>query len=253
MAATVGTVQELSSGRVRLGMGVGDSAVRMTFGRVATLAELRSAVGMTRGLLEHGKATHEGRDLSLAAVYPGTEIYLSGSGPKTLEAAGELGDGAIIAPGLRLERIDQTNTIVDRGLGKRRDGVKSVRRMLWVACSIRSTSSEAISDVRPFVASVLRHPLPFELSPELSGIRESIRLSYDFEDHMARGAGHADVLPDDVVKQFAIAGTPGEVGEALNGLRGLTSSRVDELALVLVGPDVLQQARQLISVTERVA
>lgn len=248
-ASTVATLQEFSGGRIRLGMSVGDSALRMTLGRVATLAELRAGYGVIRDLLESGSTTYDDRSLQLALTAPGTEIYLSGSGPRTMSLAAELGDGVIIVPGIDPQRIAQANAALAPGEARRRPEYSAPRRMLWVACSIRDDPSDAIADVRPFVASVLRHPLAFDVSEELEHIRTAIRENYEFGHHMARSAEHAEVVPDHVVKQFAVAGTEEEVMSQISQLRTDARPLIDEIALVLMAPDrmdTVQRLRRLI-------
>jgi 5,10-methylenetetrahydromethanopterin reductase len=244
-AATVATLQELSVGRIRLGISVGDSALRMTFGRVATLAELRSAYAVIRGLLEDGAARMGGRSLELALTAPGTEIYLSGSGPKTMALAAELGDGVIMIPGVLSERVVQADAALASGDALRPAEAAPARRMLWVGCSIRDDPADALDDVRPFVASVLRHPLAFDISDEIEAIQAAIREEYEFGRHMARSAGHAHVVPDHVVREFVLAGTSDDVASGLERLRNEVSPLVDEVALVLMAPDRLAAATRL--------
>ena len=244
-ASTLATLQELSGGRIRLGLSVGDSALRMTLGRVATLAELRAGFTLIRGLLEDGVAASGDRSLEIALTAPGTEIYLSGSGPRTMALAAELGDGVIMIPGVEPNRIAQADAALGAGESLRPKGALPPRRMLWVACSIREDPSDALDDVRPFVASVLRHPLAFEVSEEVGQIRARIQAEYEFGHHMARSAGHADVVPDHVVRDFALAGTQDAVAFALGRLRDQVPSSVDEIALVLMTPDSLDAATRL--------
>ena len=250
LAAEVATIQELSNGRVRLGMGVGDSALRMMMGRVARLADLRDVIDAIRELLETGMTTFEGRDLTLALTWPGTEILISGSGPKTLAQAGELGDGAIIVPGFDARRIAQTNAAVDVGEALRPARAPAVRRVLWVACSIRGSTDQAVEDVRPFVTSLLRHPTAYDLSPDLEQFRESLRETYDFSHHMAERAPHAESLEARVAAEFAMAGTPSQAREMISGFAALRTARIDEVALVLMGPDMVDQARMLLAAIE---
>ena len=109
-ASALQTLSEYSPGRIRLGIGLGDSALRRQGGRVARLSELRDAVQAIRSLL-----TRAGLDDRPSLYWDrpkqDIEILLSGSGPKTLALAGELGDGAIIVPGVEDAGIRQ---VVDR-------------------------------------------------------------------------------------------------------------------------------------------
>jgi alkanesulfonate monooxygenase SsuD/methylene tetrahydromethanopterin reductase-like flavin-dependent oxidoreductase (luciferase family) len=244
-ASTVATLQELSGGRIRLGISVGDSALRMTLGRVATLAELRAGYALVRSLLEDGVAVSGDRSLEVALTAPGTEIYLSGSGPRTMSLAAELGDGVIMIPGVVPERVVQADAALAAGESLRPADAAPPRRMLWVGCSIREDPADALDDVRPFVASVLRHPLAFEVSEEVEQIRTRIQAQYEFGHHMARSAGHADAVPDHVVREFVLAGTSDDVASGLARLRDRVAPPVDEVALVLMAPDRMDTAARL--------
>lgn len=242
-ASTVQTLDEYAPGRVRLGIGVGDSALRRLNGGVARLAELRSAVHGMRTLLADAEADTgpDGPEVSWDRPPRQVEILLSGSGPKTLELAGELGDGAIIVPGIVPRAVDQ---VLERVAAGRRAAGKdpaTLHSVLWVACAI-GEEEQSWADVRPWVASILRHPLAFDTSPEVDAARERIRSAYDFSHHMSHGSGHGEELPVEVLRDFAIAGTEEQV---LAGLNAAARLPVDELGLVVMGRDVHDQVARL--------
>jgi len=64
-----------------------------------------------------------------------------------------------------------------------------VRIVLWVGCAV-GPEDQAWREVAPWVRSVLRHPLAFEISGRSAAAREQIRSSYDFALHMS----HESVL-----------------------------------------------------------
>src|SRR5712691_11688861 len=223
--------------RLRLGIGLGDSALRRQGGRVARLSELRDAVQAIRSLLT--RAALDDRP-SLYWDRPGQdiEILLSGSGPKTLALAGELGDGAIIVPGVEDAAVRQ---IVDRVASSSRDAGREpadVRIVLWVGCAV-GPEDQAWREVAPWVRSVLRHPLAFEISPEVQAAREQIRSSYDFALHMSHESALSHSLPVDLLRRFALAGTESRLAEDLHRL---TELPVDEIVLVIMGRDPVAQA-----------
>jgi alkanesulfonate monooxygenase SsuD/methylene tetrahydromethanopterin reductase-like flavin-dependent oxidoreductase (luciferase family) len=242
-ASTVQTLDEYAPGRVRLGIGVGDSALRRLNGGVARLAELRSAVHGMRTLLADAAADTgpDGPEVSWDRSPRRVEILLSGSGPKTLELAGELGDGAIIVPGIVPAAVDQVLERVAAGRRAAGKDPSTLHSVLWVACAI-GEEEQAWADVRPWVASILRHPLAFDTSPEVDAARERIRSGYDFSHHMSHGSGHGEELPVEVLRDFAIAGTEEQV---LAGLNAAARLPVDELGLVVMGRDVHDQVARL--------
>ena len=104
-ASAIATVNVLAPGRTILGIGTGNTARRTLGMPAARLDVLREHVRICRDLLA-GKTTayQEGdrrrmiRFLHAPGAVDGRKIpiYVSASGPKTLELAGEIGDGVIL-------------------------------------------------------------------------------------------------------------------------------------------------------------
>ena len=106
-ACNFATLNVLAPGRVIMGIGTGNTARRTLGMPAAKLAELRTHVDVCRGLLS-GKTVpyQEGeRRRMIKFLNPDSEfinlknpipVYVAGSGPKTLELAGEIGDGVIL-------------------------------------------------------------------------------------------------------------------------------------------------------------
>lgn len=240
-ASVLQTLNEYSAGRVRLGISTGDSALRRLGMGVAKLEELRQAVTDIRTLLA-GETVPGDMSVSWSKSPQQVEILLSGSGPKTLELAGEIGDGAIVVPGIEPGHVAQVLDLVAAGTRRAGREAGSVRSVLWVACSVRDDEDEAWEDVRPWVASVLRHPLAFSMSTEVEAARKRIRAGYDFSHHMSHDSEHGDVLPVSVLRDFAIGGTDEQVAASVERLAELP---VDEVGLVLMGRDPIDQAERL--------
>jgi 5,10-methylenetetrahydromethanopterin reductase len=169
------------------------------------------------------------------------EVLLSGSGPKTLELAGELGDGAIIVPGIEEAAIHQVVDCVARGSRSAGRDPAAVRIVLWVGCAL-GPEEHVWRDVAPWVRSVLRHPLAFELSADVEVARERIRESYDFALHMSHDYEPPDSLTVDLLRRFALAGSQSQLAEELQKLAELP---VDEIVLVIMGRNPVVQARSL--------
>jgi alkanesulfonate monooxygenase SsuD/methylene tetrahydromethanopterin reductase-like flavin-dependent oxidoreductase (luciferase family) len=236
-ASALQTLSEYSPGRIRLGIGLGDSALRRQGGRVARLSELRDAVQAIRSLLTRA-ALDDRPSLYWDRPKQDIEILVSGSGPKTLALAGELGDGAIIVPGVEDAAVRQ---VVDRVASSSRDAGREpaeVRIVLWVGCAV-GPEDQAWREVAPWVRSVLRHPLAFEISAEVQAAREQIRTSYDFALHMSHDSMPSHSLPVDLLRRFALAGTESRLAEDLHRL---TELPVDEIVLVIMGRDPVAQA-----------
>ena len=99
IAGSIATVDGLSPGRLLLGMGVGDTAVRLMGKRPATVASLESSIVTISTLLQ-------GRDVAVDAARPArlghaspVPIWIAAQGPKTLRMAGRVCDGVFIRVG----------------------------------------------------------------------------------------------------------------------------------------------------------
>jgi alkanesulfonate monooxygenase SsuD/methylene tetrahydromethanopterin reductase-like flavin-dependent oxidoreductase (luciferase family) len=106
-ANAVATINALAPGRVILGLGTGNNAMRAMGMRPARLAELREAMQVCRKLLagEQVDYTFDGRTRPIAMLDPQggwyniadrIPLYVAAGGPQALELAGELADGVIV-------------------------------------------------------------------------------------------------------------------------------------------------------------
>jgi 5,10-methylenetetrahydromethanopterin reductase len=100
---------------------------------------------------------------------------------------------------------------------------------LWTPTAIGNDSIEARDLVRAHVSRVAIRPLPAKVDPALEKAIERIREKYNYYEHMNPEAAHADLVPDELVDLFALAGTPGECAQRLKEVEALG---VDQMAIV---------------------
>lgn len=100
IAGSIATVDRIAPGRTLLGMGAGDTAVRLMGKRPATVAMLEQAVRTIRAL-------NRGDELAVGAARPArlnhaapVPVWVAAQGPKTLRMAGRVADGAFIRVGV---------------------------------------------------------------------------------------------------------------------------------------------------------
>src|SRR5690349_17780311 len=98
-ASSIATIDELAPGRVLLGWGVGDTAVRLAGLRPARVKELEDSTRLMRALLD-------GREVDVGAERPArlphhrpVPIWIAAGGPRTLRMAGGVADGVFIRVG----------------------------------------------------------------------------------------------------------------------------------------------------------
>ena len=96
-ASLFATLNEMFGNRTICGIGRGDSAVRVTNGKPTTLATLRDAIGVIRGLANGEEVEYKGSELRFPwGADSRLDIWVAAYGPKALALTGEVGDGFIL-------------------------------------------------------------------------------------------------------------------------------------------------------------
>lgn len=226
-ASAIATLHELAEGRVVIGIGTGGSAAEtmgLSVGKVARIATLESMAQALRRLLgRESIRLDNGTDARLAWLEraPAIPLYLAGSGPRMLDAAGRLGDGAIMYSGV-------APWLVEAALGCVKAGARSAGRApedldvaIWAPTSIAPDRALARDHVRGRVASALRHAFPVEWSPEDQKVIAQVRAAYDSYQHASAASKHRLLVTDRFVDLMALAGRPEEVREQVRGIIGV--------------------------------
>ena len=100
-ASLFATLNEMFGNRTICGIGRGDSAVRVTNGRPTTLATLRDAIGVIRGLANGEAVEYKGSELRFPwSSDSRLDIWVAAYGPNALALAGEIGDGFFLGASL---------------------------------------------------------------------------------------------------------------------------------------------------------
>ncbi|MCY3661573.1 MAG: LLM class flavin-dependent oxidoreductase [bacterium] len=149
-AAATRTVAEIAPGRTILGVGSGDSAIKLLGMKPTRLAGMRRNIAAVRRLLEGHAADYGGREIHLhGKVSTPVPVYMAATGPKALQLAGEIADGVIVLAGL-------AQPLVERALGHIRDGAARAGRSLedldicvGTFCHITDDPTEAARVAKP--------------------------------------------------------------------------------------------------------
>ena len=238
-ASAIASLHELAPGRVVIGVGTGGSSAQTMglrleqVGRVGTLEAM--ATSLRRLLAAEPVRFDTGVDGRLAWLDGPRAIplYLAGSGPRMLETAGRLGDGAIVYATVQPDVLAAALAHVVAGARASGREPAALDVALWAPMSIGRDGTLARDHARGRVASACRHPLPVRLPEEDELAIRRVREAYDAYQHATAASRHRTLVTDRLVDLMALAGTPADVRaqvERLQGVRGL--------ARVLVFPQV---------------
>lgn len=236
-AVSAATVDELSGGRMVLGIGAGDRPVEAFGLRPAPVARVEGAIGAIRDLLA-GKTLDgwqgglEFRDAHLrVGARPGVEIFLAASGPRMLDLAGAAADGVILLVGLFEQGLRYAIERVEAGA--RRAGRPRPHLAVFAYGAVDEDEDRALEAARPIAAWFPQTaPVYAELAGLDPGLAQRVRELYrggEFQE----AAGAAALLPPEFIRQVALAGGR-ERTEAT--LRRVLATGVDSVHVFPLGP-----------------
>jgi probable F420-dependent oxidoreductase len=242
-ASAIATLNELSAGRIDLGIGRGDSARRVMGKPPTTLARLEEATLLIRDLVEGREVEQEGTPLQLTWTRGDRlPVWIAGYGPKALALTGRIADGVI----LQLADPDLIRWFVSQLEDAAREAGRSIDeiRVMAAAPAHVGERAEARERVRWFPALVGNHVVdlvnryePAQLPPALTGyIRQ--REGYDYHHHAEVGSDNAAFVEDEVVDRFSVIGT---AEEHIAKLRELAAAGVDQFNIYLMNGDEEEQ------------
>jgi probable F420-dependent oxidoreductase len=242
-ASALATLNEISGGRMDLGIGRGDSARRVLGKPPTSMATLEEAIAVIRDLVEGRPATYEGTELRLNWAGPWKlPVWVAGYGPMALAMTGRVADGLILQladPDLIRWMAAQVR-VAATAAGRDPDSVR-IQSAAPAHVADRATGRDR---VRWFPALVSNHVVdlvnkyPRDQLPEsLTGyIRD--RQGYDYLHHAEVGSSNAAFVEDDVVDRFCVLGP---VEDHVAKLRELADAGVDQFNLYLMNGEEEQQ------------
>src|SRR5919198_282049 len=238
-ASALAVLQELSGGRMDLGIGRGDSARRVLGKPPTTLAVLEETTKVIRDLCEGREAIFEGTPLRLEWAPPyKLPVWIAGYGPQALRTTGRIADGAII------QLADPS--LVRWCIGLVRDGAKRNGRdpnaiAVMVAAPAHVGPRAQVRDrVRWFPALVSNHVVDLVKRYGEQGLPADLtayvrnRPTYDYRHHAESGSSNAAFVDDESVDRFCVTG---EVDEHIEKLRQLAALGVRQFNIYLMSGD----------------
>ena len=224
-ASVLATLNELTGGRIDLGIGRGDSARRVMGKKPTTVAYMEECCRIVRSLTAGEKVNLDGTDIQMPwASHGPVPVWVAGYGPMALAAAGRVADGII----LQLADPD----IIRWCLGFVRAAAIEAGRdpdaievMAAAPAYVSDDLADARDRVRWFPALVSNHvadlinKYPKEELPEELWRYVEKREGYDYLHHAQVGSDNASFVSDQITEEFAIVGPAPAHRERLAQLR----------------------------------
>jgi 5,10-methylenetetrahydromethanopterin reductase len=222
LASSIATVAELAPGRTLLGLGVGDTAVRLNGLAPASVATLERTVTQARALLGGG-------EIDVGAARPArlrhahaVPVWVAAQGPRALRMAGTHADGVFIRVGADRRNIARAYHQVCEGArdaGRRPDDVR-IGAIFHVAVDDDPVRAETIA--KAIAAGYYEYSrfLFDDLGLEWRGADVEVLKRRIFPDfHHARDLFEAgrlvDFLPREAADAFALRGSFVEIAAQL--------------------------------------
>jgi 5,10-methylenetetrahydromethanopterin reductase len=239
IAMEVGALDELSGGRLSLGLGSGLAApiARLGIDNRRTLAALRDSVAIVRGLLGGEAFTYNGKafsvedtKLSFRPVRPAVPILLAARGPNALALAREIADGLIVSNMCPPAFAAQAASIAKPG-----------RLVQYVPCAVGPDRAKAMATMKPVLAGMLKSfwglaqkvPAAHTSLVAHSGIPDA-----DFAVAAASGE------PDE--RFFEAFTVTGDADDCRRRAAAYRAAGVTDLAVTFVGPDPIHDMAWLL-------
>ena len=241
LASAYATLQDISNGRMIMGVGRGDSSVRYVGRKPMKVADFEEALEMVKPFMNGKEVTWNDKQLQLKWVrpeLPEIEMHVAGYGPKALAVAGRQGDGVII----QLADPDIIQWIMATA---RAAAAEAGRDPAALKCIVSAPShlsddlAAAREQVRWFPAMVSNHVQDLidrygtdgSVVPKVLTDYVEARKFYDYNEHSRVGAKHGAFVTDEICDRFCVLGT---AEQATAKLKELESIGVDQFNIYLM-------------------
>ncbi len=241
LASAYATLHDLSGGRMAMGIGRGDSAVRYIGRQPMKVAEFERSTAMIRDFMNGREVQWNDKELQLKWVrpeLPQIPMWVAGYGPRALGVAGRVGDGVIIqlADPEIIQWIMATARQAAEEAGRDPSELKCI---VGAPSHIGGDLADAREQVRWFPAMVSNHVMDLieRYGTDGSSVPKALtdyvqaRKFYDYNDHSRVGAAHGEFVTDEICDRFCVLG---DAAQATAKLRELESIGVDQFNIYLM-------------------
>ena len=228
-AQSVASLNEIAPGRVICGIGAGDKTTLEMVGveMKSPLRTVREAVNVIRHQIKREKGKYEGKVFQTTPgarlnfkVQENIPIYIGAQGPKMLQLAGAIGDGALVNAS-HPDDIERAVTLIKKGAEKQKRDPNEIDIAAYTSFSVAEKEKDARKPVIPVVAYIVagsppfileKHDIPIEKADKIRGALANRDWGTAF--------GSVD---ESMIDAFSVCGTPVCLDNSVTGLPSATS------------------------------
>lgn len=254
-ASAFATLAELHPGRLELGIGRGDSAVRTMGMNPVKTSFLKESIPVLRDLMAGKHVTINDADVHFRWLEgdAGVPIMMSATGPKNLRLAGALADRVMLYVGVSDDAVRWAMDHVRAGAAEAGRDADAIRFSVLTAMWVSDDQQEAWDACRWAPAACANHIAdtmkrnPEHGMPDVMTRLPQSRDEYDYyAGHLSSDADHTAYLTGELIDDYAIAGSAEKVRATVQRLLDLgideiscayLNSAFDQMATV--GRDVI--------------
>src|SRR5437899_4174678 len=227
-ASWYATMQDVTGGRMVMGIGRGDSSRRVVGLKPVKVDEFERRLVMIKELMNGRQVEWNGKELELAWVRKDIApipMHVAGYGPRALGVAGRVGDGVIIqlADPQIIQWIMETARRSAEEAGRDPDALQCI---VCAPSHISDDLADARDQVRWFPAMVSNHVMDLieRYGTDGSSVPKALtdyvqaRKFYDYNDHSRVGAAHGEFVTDEICDRFCALGTVEQIKAKLKSL-----------------------------------
>ncbi len=221
-------LDEVSDGRAILGIGAGlkdwiEGRLKIPYTRPTTA--MRESIEIVRRLFRGEELTYAGKvfqteriKLSFKPRRTEIPIHLGVIGPKNCEMTGEVADGLLLSVMSSPAYVKFAMDHVRRGLEKSGRDARDFPAGAYILSSISEDERAARDRLRPLVAFFISLMAPQPNTPIFAAAGLPADTIRAFGESFARGKVPVDMVTDEMLDTFTIAGSPARCRENLSRL-----------------------------------
>jgi 5,10-methylenetetrahydromethanopterin reductase len=211
LASLAHSLEEIAPRRISLTVAPGFLSVRSVGKPRASVAAMREAVVALRGLLAGQSAVYESTELRMRNVSETpTPVYLLTAGPRMVELAGEVADGALLFVGLHPEAIASARRHLEVGAKRANRSLKAFKTIFAVSIALNDTAAAAQSWIQSWFAP----GQPWLCYPSASNLHWLRTAGFDLADPLQPEAIAAEQAAR-IADAFGLFGPPERCAERL--------------------------------------